>query len=254
MNLTAFEFSVSDGVAHIRLNQPELGNPFNSTFCAEFNELSVLCGEDSSIGAVLIDAAGKNFSVGGDIKEFTVEPEQLPSKFKRMTADLHMGVARFARNDAPVVVAAHNLVVGGALAMIVSADFVYATPKTQFYAAFAGVGLCGDTGVTHYLPRRVGSRKATEFMLLNQMWDAQTAVENNLINGVVGEDQLQSHCQKLASKLAGGPTAVYGRMRRLLMTSFNQSLETQLEMEALGMAECARSEDAINAMNKIINK
>ena len=254
MEFRAFEFSVANNVAHIRLNQPELGNPFNALFCEEFNELSVLCGENSDIGAVFIDAAGKNFSVGGDIKEFVVKPEELPAKFKRMTANLHMGVARFARNDAPVIVAAHNLVVGGALALIAGADFVYATPKTQFYAAFAGVGLCGDTGVSHYLPRRVGSRKATEFLLLNEMWSAEKAVENGLINGVVEQEQLKDHCMKLADKLAKGPTEVYGRMRRLLLTSFNQSLETQLEMEALGMVECARSEDALKKKKKIIDK
>lgn len=254
MDFQAFEFSVTEGVAHVRLNQPKAGNPFNATFCAEYNELSILCGKDESIGAVFIDAAGKNFSVGGDLKMFLDAPEKLPERFARMTADLHMGVARFARGNAPVVVATHNLVVGGALAMIAGADFVYATPSTQFYPAFAAIGLCGDTGASYFLPRRVGTRKAAELLMLNQMWNAETALENQLINGILEEEQLHDHCMKIASKLAKGPTEVFGRMRNLLLSSYSQPLETQLEMEARGMVECAKSEDAIRAMTAIMNK
>lgn len=254
MNLRAFEFSVVDNVARVRLNQPDKGNPFNTDFCEELNALSVECSENPEVRAVLIDAAGPNFSVGGDLKEFVVEPEKLPARFKRLTADLHMGVARFARNDEPVVVAAHNLVVGGAVALVAGADFVYATPRTRFYAAFSAIGVCGDTGTSYFLPRRVGSRRATEFLLLNETWSADKAAEYGLINGVVEEDQLQSHCEELATRLAQGPTEVYGRMRRLLLSSYNQPLEAQLEMEASGMAECARSEEALQAMSRLVNK
>ena len=90
--------------------------------------------------------------------------------------------------------------------------------------------------------------------MLNQMWNAETALQNQLINGIVEEDQLHDHCMKIAAKLAKGPTEVFGRMRNLLLSSFNQPLETQLEMEARGMVECAKSEDAIQAMTAIMNK
>lgn len=254
MKLNVFELSVDRGVASIRINQPELGNPINAAFCEEFNQLSIECGENKDIRCVLIEAAGKNFGVGGDLKEFASDLDQLPRSFKQMTANLHMGVARFARNDAPVVVAAQGLVVGGSLALLAAADFAYATPESRFYAAFAGVGLCGDTGVSHFLPRRIGSRRATEFMLLNEMWDADKAVTTQLINGVVAADELSDHCKALALKLAKGPTEVYGRMRRLLLSSFDQSIDTQLEMEARGMVECARSEVARAAIKKLLQK
>ena len=254
MNLRAFDFSVVDNVGRIRLNQPDNGNPFNTEFCKEFNALSVECSENPEVRAVLIDAAGPNFSFGGDLKEFIEEPEQLPARFKRLTADLHMGVARLARNDEPVVVAAHNLVVGGAVALVAGGDFVYATPKTRFYAAFSAIGVCGDTGTSFFLPRRVGSRRANEFLMLNETWSADKAAEYGLINGVVEEEQLQVHCMDLARRLAQGPTEVYGRMRRLLLSSFSQTLENQLLIEAASMVECARSEEALEAMRRLVNK
>jgi 2-(1,2-epoxy-1,2-dihydrophenyl)acetyl-CoA isomerase len=254
MKYTAFEFSVIDNVGHIRLNCPDRGNPFDKAFCEEFKALSVECGERDDVRAVLIDAAGKNFSVGGDLKSFLKEPERLPLKFKQMTADLHMGVARFARNDEPVVLAAHSLLVGGAVALAAGADFVYATPESRFYAAFAAISVCGDTGVSYFLPRRVGSRKALEFLMLNEMWTAEKALEAGLINGIVEQEKLFDHCMTIAKRLANGPTQVYGQMRRLLLNSFGESIDTQLEMEARSMVDCARSPETIHAMLKVLNK
>ena len=254
MSYQAFEFTVQDNVGHIRLNAPERGNPFDQAFCEEFNALSVECSERDDVRAVLIDAAGPNFSVGGDLKTFLDQPELLPSKFKHMTANLHMAVARFAKSDEPVVLAAHNLVVGGAVALAAGADFVYATPKTKFYAAFAAISVCGDTGVSFFLPRRVGGRKAAEFLMFNEMWSADQALENGLINGIVESDDLLTHSMEVAKKLSGGPTEVFGRMRRMLLASSGQTIETHLEMEAQYMVECARSEEAIEAMSKLVKK
>ena len=41
---------------------------------------------------------------------------------------------------------------------------------------------------------------------------------------------------------------------RLLLSAYNQPIDTQLEMEASGMAECARSEEALQAMSRLVNK
>ncbi|MBR9909967.1 MAG: enoyl-CoA hydratase/isomerase family protein [Gammaproteobacteria bacterium] len=254
MHLKAFEFEIEQGVACIRINQPEIGNPINTAFCQEFNELSIECGENPDIRCVFIEAAGKNFGLGGDLKEFAAGLDQLPRKFKRMTADLHMAVARFARNDAPVVIATQGLVVGGAVALAAAGDFVYGSPESKYYAAFAGIAVCGDTGISHFLPRRVGSRRATEFLLLNQTWSAERAAEVGLINGVVEKEQLRDHCYSLAVTLANGPTTVYGQMRRALLTSYDQPLETQLEMEALGMVACAHSDNTRAAIEKLLQR
>jgi 2-(1,2-epoxy-1,2-dihydrophenyl)acetyl-CoA isomerase len=254
MELSAFTYSLNSGVARITLNQSELGNPFNQVFCEEFKRLSVECSENPEVRSVLISAAGKNFSVGGDLKTFLKSREQLPRAFMSMTSDLHMGVSRFSRMDAPVVIAVHHLVVGGAVALVAAADFAIASESAQFYAAFTAIGLCGDTGISYFLPRRVGSRRATEFLMLNQKWAARTALENGLINEVVEEDALPDRALALATQLAQGPTRVLGKIKRLQLSSYQQALETQLEFEARAMTECAYTEDAWNAMNALAGK
>ena len=53
---------------------------------------------------------------------------------------------------------------------------------------------------------------------------------------------------------AGCPTAVYGRMRQLLVSAYNQSIEARLEVQATSMVDCARSKDTLESMSKLINK
>ena len=67
MELTAFAFEIKDGVAHITMNQPERGNPFDSRFAEEFDWLATECTIRPEVRSVLIDATGRFFSVGGDL-------------------------------------------------------------------------------------------------------------------------------------------------------------------------------------------
>jgi enoyl-CoA hydratase/carnithine racemase len=67
MELTAFAFEVLDGVAHLTMAQAERGNPFDERFAEEFDYLATECAVRLDVRAVLIDARGRFFSVGGDL-------------------------------------------------------------------------------------------------------------------------------------------------------------------------------------------
>lgn len=254
MELTSFEFEITDGVAHITLSQAERGNPFDRRFCSEFNELATECSINPAVRAVLIDAKGRFFSVGGDLKSLTQERDALPRFVSAATADLHMAISRFARMDAPVVMAVHALAAGGSVALVAGADFVLASPTSTFYAAFTGIGLVSDSGGSYFLPRRIGLRRATEFLMLNETLSAREAAEIGLISRVVEADALMSDAWSLARKLANGPTLAYGEIKNLLASSSFESLESQLELEARAMARIVRTDDAWNAMRAVLGR
>jgi 2-(1,2-epoxy-1,2-dihydrophenyl)acetyl-CoA isomerase len=254
MELTAFAFEIREGVAHITLNQPERGNPFDRRFAEEFDYLATECTIRPEVRSVLIDAKGRFFSVGGDLNALASSREELARFVSVATSDLHMGIARFARMNAPVVVAVHAMAAGGAVALVAGADFVLASPSAKFYAAFSGIGIVSDSGGSYYLPRRIGSRRALEFLLLNETLGAQQAVEAGLINRVVEADALADEAWSLARRLAQGPTLAYGETTNLLIASATESLEGQLENEARAMARVTRTDDAWNAIRAVLAK
>jgi 2-(1,2-epoxy-1,2-dihydrophenyl)acetyl-CoA isomerase len=254
MELTAFAFEIKDGVAHITMSQSERGNPFDQSFADEFDWLATECTIRPEVRAVLIDAKGRFFSVGGDLNALSRSREDLARFVSAATSNLHMGISRFARMNAPVVAAVHGLAAGGAVALIAGADFVLAAPNAKFYAAFAGIGIISDSGGSYFLPRRIGSRRATQFYMLNETIGAEEAVALGLINRVVDSEALAGEAWALARRLAEGPTLAYGEAKNLMLASPTESLEGQLENEARAMARVTRSEDAWNAMRAVLAK
>jgi 2-(1,2-epoxy-1,2-dihydrophenyl)acetyl-CoA isomerase len=254
MKLTAFEFAIRDGVAHITLNQAERGNPLDGQFARELNQLATECSVNPAVRSVLIDAKGRFFSVGGDLNSLAGDRRQLAYFVSSATADLHMAVSRLARLNAPVVAAVHALAAGGAVALIAGADFVLAAQPAKFYAAFTGIGIVCDTGGSHYLPRRMGSRRAAQFLMLNETLTAEDAATAGLVNRVVAAETLADESWALAARLAQGPTLAFGEIKNLLIASDNETLEAQLENEARAMARVTRTEDAWNAMQAVLGK
>lgn len=248
------QFELRDHVAHVTLAQSERGNPFDQAFCSQLCEVAIDCDETPGVRAILIRAQGRYFSVGADLKWLGSERDQLPRRLKAATADLHMAISRFARCDAPVVLAAHGLVTGGSVALAAMADFALAARSARFYAAYNGIGFVSDGGGSYFIPRRVGTRRAAEFLMLNQLWTAEQAAEYGLVSRVVEDETLECEALALAQQIASGPTRTYGEMKRLLLSTHDQPLEAQLELEARAIARCAKTDDSWNAIQSVMAK
>ena len=251
MTYESIAFRIEDGVARVTLNAPDRGNPIDGRFAAEFCAIANECTVDSSVRAVLIDGTGRFFSVGGDLNELAKSRDALPRFVQTATADLHMGISRFARMNAPVVMAVHGLAAGGMVAIAAGADFVLASASAKFYAAFAAIGIISDSGGSYFLPRRMGIRRAAEFLMLNQTLTAEEAREAGLVSRVVPPEDLATDAMALARQLAAGPTIAFGELKNLLLDSPRESLEGQLEREARAMARVAKTDDAWNAMQAV---
>lgn len=254
MAYEAFTLDVADGVGHVRLAQPERGNPFDATFLDEISRVATECAEDDAVRCVLLSASGRYFSVGADLRMLARDREELRRVIKNGTAGLHMAVSRFTRMDAPVVTAVHALAVGGGVALAAASDFCLAGRSARFYCGYTGIGLTPDGGASAMVTRRVGGRRATDFFMRNRTWSADEALEYGLISEVVDDDALAERAHAVAVELAQGPTRTFGELKNLLLSAPDQTLEAQLEDEARAMGRIVRTDDAWNAMTAVAGK
>lgn len=251
MTYESFKLSVDEGIAHITLDQAERGNPMDLRFNTELSRIATECDENPAVRCVLIDAAGKFFGVGADLKTMNRDRSALPIFVKNATVGSHSALSRFARMNAPVVVAVQGMAVGGFVALCAAADFCIAARTAKFYAAYTGIGLIPDAGGTTFIPRRIGIRRAAEFFMRNQTWDAQTALEAGLLSHVVDEAELSEKAWALARELAAGPTLAFGELKNLLLSTWALPIEAQMEQEARAIARVTRSEDAWNGICEV---
>jgi 2-(1,2-epoxy-1,2-dihydrophenyl)acetyl-CoA isomerase len=126
-------------------------------------------------------------------------------------------------------------------------DLRIASEAARFTTAFAKIGFSGDFGGTWTLQRLVGPAKARELYFLSDVLDAGKALELGLVTKVVPPDALMSETMALATRLAAGPTAAFGRIKQNFAYGSTNTLADTLTLEADNMVASGRTEDHRNA-------
>jgi len=232
MSYQTIDLELRDGVAHLALDQGDAGNPFNEAFCNEWLAVANELAARKDLRAILLTARGKYFSVGGDVRMFAQNLDELPQRIRQWTGALHMGLARFARLDAPMIASVHGVAMGGAVALISACDLVYAGRSAKFGAAYPSIGYCCDAGASRALASRMGVARARRFLLCGETLAADQAAAAGVVDFVIDDAELDDAAGEAAAGLAAGPTRAFGEIRRLFATVLSQSYEAQLEDEA----------------------
>jgi 2-(1,2-epoxy-1,2-dihydrophenyl)acetyl-CoA isomerase len=254
MKFETLLFTVDNNVATITLNRPEAANAMNPQMARELSTAAIECDENRDIRAVIITAQGRMFCAGGDLGVFAAAGSGASALIKEMAGDLHMGISRLTRMDAPVIAAVNGTAAGAGFSLAVAADLVVSVDKAKYVMAYTNAGLSPDGSSTYFLPRRIGDRRARELMLTNRVLNASEALDWGLINQVVEETQLMSVATELAASIAIGPTRAFGAVKSLLNASFDNGLETQMELESRAIADMSRSIDGQEGMHAFLDK
>jgi 2-(1,2-epoxy-1,2-dihydrophenyl)acetyl-CoA isomerase len=247
-------FERSGGVARITLDRPQVGNAIDIPMAREFMELAIACDEDDSIRCVLVTGNGRLFCAGGDVAAFHGAGDQLPAFLKEITAYLHSAVSRFARMNKPLVIAINGPVAGAGIGLAIMGDIVLADPAAHFTLAYTAIGMSPDGGTTWLLPRLLGLRTAQELCLRNRRVKADEAARLGLVTRVTAEGELAKDADALAQELAGSAVTALGATRRLLLESFSNSLETQMELESRAIAGQARTYEGREGIAAFVEK
>ena len=255
--MTDFEqivFSRDGAIATIELNRPDAANGLTARMAAELREAARYCDDDPRLKVVVLRARGRFFCAGGDIKEMQGHGDAIGRELKALADDLHGTIATLCRMEPLLIVAVNGIAAGGGFSFALIGDIVLAAGSASFTMAYTRAGLCPDGSSTWMLPRLVGLRKAQELMLLNPKLSAAEAREIGLVTRVVADDALVAETDALAAELARGPRYSHAGIRKLLLASFENSLETQMELEGRSLAACAASADGREGIEAFVAK
>ncbi len=254
MSYETLLYAVSDRVATITFNRPQAANAMSPLCAKEFNAVSLAVEADSSVRAVVITGAGKMFCAGGDLGEFAAAGDGARSLILQMTGDLHLGISRLTRNAAPVIGAINGTAAGAGFSLVMMCDLAISAESAVYTMAYTNAGLSPDGSSTYFMPRKIGDRRTRELMLTNRLLKSSEALEWGVVNRVVPDDELMAEAMALAKKIANGPTRAFGEVKALLNSSFDQSLETQMELEARAIASMIGTVDGQEGLHAFLNK
>ncbi|MEU0810618.1 enoyl-CoA hydratase-related protein [Streptomyces sp. NPDC005970] len=230
------------GLARVTLRRGEAGNAIDLDMARGLLDAARTCAAEA-VRAVLLTGEGKSFCVGGDLREFSrLSGEALHQHLTTVTAALHDALRTFAASDAPVVAAVQGAVAGAGIGLAASADVTLAAADASFTAAYTGIGYSPDAGVSWFLPRLIGPKRALDLLLTNRRTPAAEAADIGLVSRVVATDRLAAEAARTAEALRRGPTTAFGATRRLVAAGLTADLGPHLDREARAIAAAAASD------------
>ena len=254
MGYSTIRVGIENGVARLTLARPDHANALDLTMMRELMEAAIACDEDPSVRAILIDSEGRLFCAGGDLAEFARAGDALPKLLKEATVYLHAAISRLVRMRAPVVAAVQGHAAGAGFSLAMACDLVLAGSSAKFTMAYTRAGLVPDGASTYFLPRVIGRRRTLELMITNRTLSVAEALEWGLVTRIVDDEKLAAEAEKLAREIAQGPTASFGSVKRIVLGSESETLESQMEIEARAIADAARSADGQEGIRAFLAK
>ncbi len=249
---------VSEGVATVTLNRPEVLNALSDDMVAALVEVMTRVEADPAARCVVLRGAGDHFMAGGDVKGFhgrlAETPAERSAHFRAKIHKLHPAIVAMRRMPKPVVASLRGAAAGFGLSLALATDLAIAAEDAYFTLAYCLIGTSPDGGSSFHLPRIVGLRKAMEIALLGERFNAETAQRLGLVNWVVPSDELEAETAKLAARLARGPGHALAETKALLNASFDNALEAQLALEVESFASCAATQDFAEGVTAFVEK
>ena len=256
--MSHLEVSINGGIATLTMNRPEARNALSmdmrSELCTTLHDVEI----DASVRCVVLKGAGDHFMAGGDVKGMgeTIKKsaDEIKKEFMLRIHDLHPIMFAMRRMAKPIIASCTGAAAGAGVSMALACDLVIAAEDAFFTLAYCKIGTSPDGSSSFHLPRAVGIKRAMEIALLGDRFSAQTAKDIGMINFVVPNDELESETQKLATRLATGPTHVYGATKALFYRSLESEFESQLQAEAEYFSDCASRPDFKEGVTAFIEK
>lgn len=244
MNYNNIQFTIRDGVATLTLNRPDKLNSFTADMHEEVRSALNQVKGDASVRVLVLTGAGRGFCAGQDLSDRAVAPGSAPVDLGESVEKYYAPLVLALRAlPMPVICAVNGVAAGAGVNLALACDIVIAARSASFVEVFCKLGLIPDTGGTYFLPRLIGSARATGLAMLGDKLTAERAESWGLIWKCVDDADLADEVGTLARHFASAPTLGLARAKQALQASGLNTLEQQLALEAGYMRELGYSND-----------
>jgi 2-(1,2-epoxy-1,2-dihydrophenyl)acetyl-CoA isomerase len=154
----------------------------------------------------------------------------------------------------PVVAAINGIAAGGGFSLTLACDFRVMAESAVLRQGYTSNGLSIDGGGSFALPRLVGSARALEIAAFDEPISPSQALEWGLVTKVAPDSEVQKEALLILERLSRTSLHSFAWSKRLFLESFNNTLETQLELERQGISDCASHPDGQEGLKAFVEK
>jgi len=233
-------FERRDHVARITLNRPDRLNSFTRTMHAELRAVIDALGDAR---VVILTGAGRGFCAGQDLNDRAVAPGETLDLGNTVQTCWNPLVRTLTTLPQPVIARVNGVAAGAGANIAFACDVVVAAKSAKFIQSFSAIGLIPDSGGTWVLPRLVGQARALGLALTGEPLPAEKAAEWGLIWKAVEDEALDGEVDAIAARLASLPPLGLAAIKEMIRTSWQYSLDEELERQAGAMRRLGFTQD-----------
>ncbi len=252
MNFENILVENNEGILQITIDRPTKLNALNKATIEELHLAFKDANEDEDVKVIILTGSGeKAFVAGADISEFSdfssQEGKELAAKGQAKLFDF---VANLSK---PVIAAVNGFALGGGLELAMSAHFRIASDNAKMGLPEVSLGVIPGYGGTQRLPQLVGKGRAMEMIMTAGMIDANQALQYNLVNHVVSQEELLDFAEKLAGKIMRNSLVAISSAIKAVNANFETGVNG-FETEINEFGACFGTADFKEGTSAFLNK
>jgi len=238
-------------VAILTLNRPHALNALSGELIdalqAEFDRLA----EDKQISCVIIEAKGRAFSTGHDLREVASRRDYgFHHDLLTRCSAMMMSIRRLPQ---PVIAKVQTVATAAGCQLVAACDLAVASTEATFATSGINNGLfCGTPSVP--VGRNVGAKRALDMLFTGQSIDAATALRDGLVSRVALPDKLDQETMALAQHIAAQPPQQIASGKAMFHMHMEMDLAQAYAYATEFMAGAVQREDAQAGIDAFVNK
>ena len=238
-------------IIKLTLNRPEAFNALSEDMLSALANALQAVQDDSSTKVVIIDALGKAFCAGHDLKEMRAEPslEYYETLFARCS-EIMMLIQRIPQT---VIAQVQGIATAAGCQLVAMCDLAVTSRTARFAVSGVNLGLfCSTPSVA--LSRNIHRKQAMYLLLTGDFIDAEQACAWGLVNEIVAPDELAQSTLRLATKIASKPLAALQAGKTLFYRQMETNIQQAYQMASQTMACNMMDEKALEGVQAFIEK
>ncbi len=244
MTYTTIETELTQGVALVWLNRPDLRNAMNDVLIDEVTDATRRAIDDDQVRAIVLAGRGKAFCAGADLAWMASGRAMSAGE----SLDDSMRLASLLRllhdSPKPTVARVHGPAFAGGMGLVAACDVSIASAEARFCLSEVKLGLV-PAMISPYVVGAMGRQHARRYFVTGEVFDAAEAWRIGFVHELVQPDELDARVSEIVGHLlAGGPKAL-GECKQLVREVAGRPIDETIGYEtAARIARVRRTDEA----------
>jgi enoyl-CoA hydratase len=241
-----------DRVTVLTLDRPDRLNAVSTPLVAALAAAVADIAADPTVGAVVVTGAGKAFSAGADIAEFSAF--ERPSEFAAFVGRMSTAYASLQALPQPSVAAINGVALGGGFELALACDLRLCAARARLGVPEIKLGLLPAASGTARLTRMLPPALAKELLMTGEPLTAEQAHRLGIVNEVVEDDRVVERAMELATRLAALPAQALAAAKRLVDEGVDMPLAAAVTFERETVAHLFDTADRVEGVAAFLEK